>query len=173
MMLIFSVNGDWDSTKTDIEGTKEYFFANMVRQLSEKYPSITSVYFLANTGRADIVQGDQTLLYGSPTITDDLLGLTFEIQPKSFFQVNTLGAEKLYTQVIDSIQHKNGTLLDLYAGTGTIGILLAKYFERVYSVELVSSSSEDGIKNADRNQVKNVEFVNARVEDFAKKFSSE
>lgn len=64
-------------------------------------------------------------------------------------------------------------LLDLYAGTGTIGILLSKYFSKVYSVELVSSSSEDGVKNADRNSVTNVEFINAKVEDFAKAFASE
>ena len=75
--------------------------------------------------------------------------------------------------MIDSILNKGGVLLDLYAGTGTIGILLAKYFSKVYSVELVSSSSEDGVKNADRNSVTNVEFVNAKVEDFAKKFASE
>ena len=62
-------------------------------------------------------------------------------------------------------------LLDLYAGTGTIGILLAKYFDRVYSVELVSSASEDGKKNAEKNGVKNVEFINAKVEDFAADFA--
>lgn len=78
----------------------------MVQQLSKKYESITSVYFLENTSRADVVQGNQVLLYGKSTITDELLGLTFEIQPKSFFQVNTLGAEKLYQCVIDSIQQK-------------------------------------------------------------------
>jgi len=73
--------------------------------------------------------------------------------------------------VIDSIQYKGGTLLDLYAGTGTIGILLAKEFKKVYSVELVTSSSEDGQKNSDRNSIKNVEFINSKVEDFAKDFS--
>jgi tRNA/tmRNA/rRNA uracil-C5-methylase (TrmA/RlmC/RlmD family) len=50
---------------------------------------------------------------------------------------------------------------------------LAKYFSKVYSVELAISSSEDGVKNADRNSVKNVEFVNMKVEDFAKQFASE
>ena len=173
MMLIFSVNGTWEAEKVGISGTREHFFTKMVQELSEKYPQIASVYFLENTSRADVVQGNQILLHGSPTITDELLGLTFEIQPKSFFQVNTLGAEKLYGIVIDSIRNKGGVLLDLYAGTGTIGILLAKYFSKVYSVELVSSSSEDGIQNANRNSVTNVEFVNAKVEDFAKKFASE
>lgn len=68
---------------------------------------------------------------------------------------------------------KGGVLLDLYAGTGTIGILLSKYFEKVYSVELVADASADGEKNADRNGIKNVEFVNAKVEDFVKKVGSE
>jgi 23S rRNA (uracil1939-C5)-methyltransferase len=106
MMLIFSVNGTWDTEKEGITGTREQFFTNMVRELSEKYREIASVYYLENTSRADVVQGNQILLYGAPTITDELLGLTFEIQPKSFFQVNTLGAEKLYGIVIDSILNK-------------------------------------------------------------------
>lgn len=74
---------------------------------------------------------------------------------------------------IDFIQSKDGVLLDLYAGTGTIGILLAKHFQKVYSVELSESASRDGEANALRNNVSNVEFVNAKVEDFAVKFASE
>lgn len=170
-MVIFSVNGMFESENTTKKWTKEYLLTEMVQQLSKKYNDITSIYVLENTNRADVVQGNQVLLYGESTITDELLGLTFEIQPKSFFQVNTLWAEKLYQSVIDSIQQKWGTLLDLYAGTGTIGILLAKEFKKVYSVELVTSSSEDGQKNSDRNSIKNVEFINSKVEDFAKDFS--
>lgn len=171
IMLIFSMNGLWDLAESS--GQIQDFFTQMVRQLTEKYKSITSVYFLENTGRADIVTGNPVLLFGSPSITEELLWLTFEIQPKSFFQVNTLCAEKLYTEVIDSIQYKGWVLLDLYAGTGTIGILLSKYFEKIYSVELVADASADGEKNADRNGITNVEFVNAKVEDFAQKFSTE
>ncbi len=78
----------------------------MTASLTAKYPQIASIYFLENTGRADIVTGNPVLLFGKKTITDDLLGLTFEIAPKSFFQVNTLGAEKLYTQAIDYIHNK-------------------------------------------------------------------
>lgn len=169
----------------------------MTRELTEKYPNIASIYFLENTGRADIVTGNPILIYGSSTISADLLGLTFEIQPKSFFQVNTLGAEKLYSVVADHLlrhpeqsegsrnmdssaspqndgtQNQKKVLLDLYAGTGTIGILLAKYFSRVYSVELVASASADGVANAGRNNVKNVEFINKKVEDFARDFAKD
>lgn len=172
-MVIFSVNANFDMANKGISGTMEIFLTEMVQQLSEKYKDIRSMFVLENTGRADIVQWNQILLYWENTITDELLGLTFEIQPKSFFQVNTLGAEKLYQSVIDSIHHKWWILLDLYAGTGTIGILLSKSFKKVYSVELVTSSSQDGEKNAVRNSVSNVEFINEKVEDFAVKFAND
>jgi len=159
IMLIFSVNGVYSGKIRD-------FFTVMVQQLSEKYKNLVSLYFLENTGKADIVQGDLTLLFGKSSITEELLGKQFEIQPKSFFQVNTLAAEKLYTQAIDLIRQRGGILLDLYAGTGTIGILLAEHFEHVYSVELIASASEDGKKNALKNHVENITFVQAKVEDF-------
>lgn len=171
IMVVFSVNATWKKADIDIENTAEYFFMKMTQELIAKYPQIASVYFLENTGRADIVTGNPVLLFGKKTITDELLSLTFEIAPKSFFQVNTLGAEKLYTEAIDFIRNKWGILLDLYAGTGTIGILLAGYFKKVYSVELVESASRDGEANALRNSVSNVEFVNAKVEDFASEFA--
>lgn len=56
MMIIFSVNGVFESDKVAIQGTKEYILTSMVQQLSKKYDSIASIYFLENTGRADIVQ---------------------------------------------------------------------------------------------------------------------
>lgn len=87
-MLVFSVNAYSGKDKAI-----DTFFTDMVRELSEKYKNIVSVYFLENTGKADIVTGNPILLSGKSAITEELLGLTFEIQPKSFFQVNTYGAE--------------------------------------------------------------------------------
>lgn len=99
LMLIFSIN----SLYTD---EVKIFFMDIVKQLTEKYPNIASIYFLENTGKADIVTGNPVLLFGKTAITAELLGLSFEIQPKSFFQVNTLGAEKLYTEAISFIKNK-------------------------------------------------------------------
>lgn len=161
IMIIFSVNS---SEVSD-------FLIKISEKLVQKFPKIQSVYMLSNTGKADIVAGEAHLLFGKKYISERLFDLTFDIQPKSFFQVNTLTAEKLYGVAIDYIAHKNGILLDLYAGTGTIGMLLSKYFQKVYSVELVASASEDGRKNAEKNGVKNMEFINAKVEDFAKNFA--
>ena len=167
VMLIFSVNGLYAEKSGDIK----IFFTKMVQQLTEKFGNIVSIYFLENIGRADIVTGNPILLFGKPSISAELLGLTFDIQPKSFFQVNTLWAEKLYTVASEFIQQKWWVLLDLYAGTGTIGILLSPYFSRVYSVELVESASVDGARNAVQNAVQNVEFIQARVEKFAEEFA--
>jgi 23S rRNA (uracil1939-C5)-methyltransferase len=70
------------------------------------------------------------------------------------------------------IQYTGGTLLDLYAGTGTIGMLLSRYFETVYSVEYVESASQDGEKNAKRNSIQNMQFLQKKVEHFAEEFAS-
>jgi 23S rRNA (uracil1939-C5)-methyltransferase len=166
-MLIFSVNTNADKTLSE-EDMREF-----AKNLKSEFDAVRTVILLKNTWRADIVHWEEVILLGDGIIEEELLGMHFEIQPRSFFQVNTLGAEKLYTRVIDSIVSKGWVLLDLYAGTGTIGILLSQYFSHVYSVELVKSSSEDGVKNAEKNHVKNVEFINAKVEDFAEKFASE
>lgn len=165
-MVIFSINTTWEEGS---EGAR--FFREMSKTLTELYPNITSLYILENTGKADIVQWNPILLAWKASIIDELLWLSFEIQPKSFFQVNTLGAEKLYTKAISSIKNAWWVLLDLYAGTGTIGILLSQNFQKVYSVELIESSSRDGLSNAKRNNVSNVEFIQAKVEDFAADFT--
>lgn len=164
IMILLSVNTDFSGFTLKEKWDIEVYLKTLV----SRYPKIVSVYLLHNIWRADIVTGREEIVSGKPTITDELLGYSFEIQPKSFFQVNTFGAEKLYRVAIDSIQNKDGILLDLYAGTGTIGILLAKYFTKVYSVELVESASRDGAKNAIRNNVTNIEFVNKKVEEFVK-----
>ncbi len=166
IMLVFSVNALYEDTHI------QSAFQSLIEKITQKYPQVVSIYFFENTGRADIVTGNPILLFGKETLTDELLGLSFEIAPKSFFQVNSLGAEKLYTSAIESIKNKWWVLLDLYAGTGTIGILLSRYFERVYSVELVESASRDGEANARRNSVNNIEFINKKVEDFALEFSN-
>lgn len=178
IMIIFSVNGIFGQTKNEKNITIEQLLNDFCTKLSQKYSNIVSIYALENTGKADIVAGNVVHLFGKKSITENLFDLKFEIQPKSFFQVNTLTTEKLYQKAIDflqtknSIESKNGILLDLYAGTGTIGMLLSPYFNKVYSVELVTQASEDGKSNANKNNIKNIEFINAKVEDFANNFAN-
>ncbi|MCH2188843.1 23S rRNA (uracil(1939)-C(5))-methyltransferase RlmD, partial [Candidatus Gracilibacteria bacterium] len=145
--------------------------------LANKYPIITSIYLSHNANKADICIGDLECIYGSETITEKLHDLEFQISPTSFFQTNSAGAQLLYDQVIqmaDIHTLPSQTVLDLYGGTGTIGMIFAKKgAQKVYSVELVTSASQDGEKNATKNNLENIEFINAKVEDFLGNFLSQ
>ncbi len=132
--------------------------------------NLVSLLLLKNTGKADIVTGDLSTLSGKDAIEDTLLGKQFDIGPKSFFQTNTVGAEVLYTLARSMIQSSGGTLLDLYAGTGTMGILFADLFDHVYSVELVAEASAHATKNALKNGIMNFEAVALPVEKFVEEF---
>ncbi len=74
----------------------------------------------------------------------------------------------LYRTTQDLIQTKNPIIFDLYAGTGTIGMIVARQAQKVYSVEIVASASEDNRRNLEKNGITNVEVINAPVENFLK-----
>ena len=161
-MLVYSLN-------TKDPAFDQVQFDGVWQHMARRADIATQVLF-HNTGLADIVTGETQILHGSGTIQENLLGKTFEIRPKSFFQTNSVGAEVLYSTVISLIKSSGGTLLDLYAGTGTIGILLSHLFDRVCSVEIVQDSSADAAINAQLNQVANFEAIQAPVEKFLKDY---
>ncbi len=101
-------------------------------------------------------------LHGSDTLREELhLGreLSFEIHPRAFFQPNTLGAEMLYTKIIERAELNGATLLDLYCGTGTIGIALAGSAKNVVGVDIVQGAIDNAHRNAAQNGVENAEFI--------------
>ena len=168
-MVILSVNTDFLGEKTDsVVEDFRVALKSLVDVFKEKHIIVDSFYLLHNSGRADIVQGDYELISWNPIITEKLFDLTFEISPRSFFQTNTLGAEVLYRTTQDMIHTQDPIIFDLYAGTGTIGMIVANRAEKVYSVEIVPSASEDNIRNLEKNGLTNVEVVNAPVENFLK-----
>ena len=145
------------------------FFQN----LAKEHTDIKSIYISHNENKSDTSIGELELIYGKENITEQILGLKFEISPKSFFQTNTLGAERLYSiarDFLDNKEKKRNTILDLYAGTGTLGMIFSPFGKKVYSVELIKDASEDGKNNAKRNNIDNIEFICAKVEDFLKDF---
>ena len=99
------------------------------------------------------------LIFGKNKITEELLGSKFYISPTSFFQVNTEQAEKLYQIAIDYANiSKNDLVLDLYCGTGTIGILASKYAKKVVGIELNKEAINDANLNKELNNISNIEF---------------
>ncbi|MBO5573043.1 MAG: 23S rRNA (uracil(1939)-C(5))-methyltransferase RlmD [Clostridium sp.] len=117
-----------------------------------------------NDSVADVVKDEGTeVLYGSPVIHEELLGLTFEITPFSFFQTNSLGAEVLYGKVreyaLEGMADPPRVIFDLYSGTGTIAQILAPVAEKVVGVEIVEEAVEAARKNAAANGLSNCEFI--------------
>ncbi len=122
---------------------------------------IRGILHTQNDGVADVVKAETAkTLYGEDKIEDMILGLTFEISSFSFFQTNTLGAEKLYSVVRDFVgQEQNEVIYDLYCGTGTIAQVLAPVSKKVVGIELVAEAVEAAKANAIKNGLDNCQFI--------------
>lgn len=174
ILLVLSVFSDYFLSEENIGFSKDETLIKIkkfLNILADKYTGITSVYISHNTNKADILIWDMELVYGNEVIHETLLWLTFDIWPKSFFQTNSQWAEILYSRIKEFFNEFQSegqiwTVLDLYAGTGTIGIIFADSASEVVSVELVKEASQSWEKNAVKNGITNMSFVNAKVEDF-------
>jgi 23S rRNA (uracil1939-C5)-methyltransferase len=106
------------------------------------------------------------VLQGPGYITDKLDHYTYRISANSFFQTNTVQAEKLYFQILESAQLKPSDIVyDLFCGTGSIALFASGHCQKVLGVELVESSVNDARANAERNQVTNCEFIKLDLKD--------
>ena len=134
---------------------------DFVRILRERLPNLVSVHQNIQTYRNNVIMGRDTQpLWGQPTIIDSLGRLNFHISPRSFFQVNTKQAERLYEQALAYADlHGTETVIDAYCGTGTITLFLAQKARKVYGIEIVQPAILDARKNARDNHAKNVEFI--------------
>ena len=178
LMLLISFNPEYFDTNENLDKDEKLnILKEFLLSLPTKYNIIKSIYFSHNPNKADVCIWDLELIYGKESISEKLLDLEFQISPTSFFQTNSTWAEKLYSLILDFAHKdelKNQTVLDLYGWTGTIGMIFAKHWAKhVTSVELVKSASKDGEKNAKHNGISNMDFVNAKVEDFLGKYISE
>jgi 23S rRNA (uracil1939-C5)-methyltransferase len=140
----------------------EYFpqMDRFVRYLTAGFPRITSIMHTINRRKGQSSQGqEEHLLYGEPTIRETLNTFSFDISAKSFFQTNTVQTEKLYQTIqgMVDIQH-DGTVVDLYCGTGAIALHLASQAKIVYGIEIVEEAVHNAQKNAARNKIPNVRF---------------
>lgn len=106
------------------------------------------------------------LVRGKRYITESIFDLSFRIYPEAFFQVNYEMMKTLYQLVIDYYKKKNyNKILDLYCGTGTIGILLSPYVNEVVGVEVVKDSIKAANQNKEINNITNIRFIEGKVED--------
>lgn len=132
---------------------------NFVEALLKLEPSITTIVQNINDRDTTMVLGTrEKVLYGKGYIEDTLLGKTFRLSSRSFYQVNSIQTEKLYNIAIDmaGLSGKE-RVLDAYCGIGTIGICASDRAGQVLSVELNEDAAGDAVENAKRNHADNVE----------------
>lgn len=154
-------------------------------------PGITSIWLNYNTKNTNVIMGTEgRVLWGQNTITDvihrrsleeinsgkDCLrydskknapqGITFAISPLSFYQVNPIQTEKLYSLALEYAGLTGEeTVWDLYCGIGTISLFMAQCAKAVYGVEIVPQAIEDARKNAERNHIENATFYVGKAEE--------
>lgn len=133
---------------------------NFVKVLRQKHPEITTIVQNINGRGTSMVLGDKEhVLYGKGYIEDVLCGCRFRISPKSFYQVNPVQTEYLYSKAIE-LAGLTGeeTVLDAYCGIGTIGIIASNRAKQVIGVELNADAVRDAMQNAKCNQISNIRF---------------
>lgn len=132
-----------------------------------RIPGVSSVCLNCNQKRGNVILGDETLpLYGEPWITDTLGGMTFRISPRSFYQVNPVQTDLLYSEALRATGLTgNETVYDLYCGIGTISLYLAQKAREVYGVEIIPDAVRDAQDNARRNGISNAHFFVGAAED--------
>lgn len=126
-----------------------------------RFPQIRSFYLNSNQQQGNVILGKTCcLLAGDAAIFDTLCGLSFKISPLSFYQVNQQMATRLYQKAKQLLAPRPWeNLLDLYCGTGTIGLTMAKEVGTLTGVEIVPQAIADAKENAARNGIQNASFL--------------
>ena len=132
----------------------------LLDHIAKTFPEITSLQYCINNKGNDAIYDQEIICYkGRDCIYEEMEGLRFKINAKSFYQTNSKQAHKLYEIARDFAGLTGNELVyDLYTGTGTIAQFVAKKAKKVIGVEAVPEAIADAKENARNNQIDNVEF---------------
>ncbi|HEX3255123.1 MAG TPA: 23S rRNA (uracil(1939)-C(5))-methyltransferase RlmD [Gaiellaceae bacterium] len=127
-------------------------------------PEVRSIHWAVNDTPAEVTNVPSRLLWGDEAIEEEILGLRFRVRPNAFLQTNTAMCEKLYSLVMDyaSLTGEE-TVYDLYCGTGTIGLSLAREALTVWGIEGSEESVACAVENAELNGLANAAFFAGEV----------
>ncbi|MCB2293436.1 23S rRNA (uracil(1939)-C(5))-methyltransferase RlmD [Clostridium algoriphilum] len=141
---------------------KEEFIA----LISKKIKGLVSVIQNVNSDKTNVILGPLCVtLWGKDSITDYIGKFKFEVSALSFFQVNSIQTEVLYSKALEYANLNGGeVVLDAYCGTGTISLFLSQKAKKVYGVEIVPEAIENAKINAKENDVHNTEFIVGEAE---------
>ena len=132
-------------------------------------PEMSGLVLCTNRQRGNtVLAGEYCTLWGAAELEESLCSLRFSLSPRSFFQVNPPQAERLYEKAVGyAIGGGEELVLDLYCGTGTIGLCMAGRAGRVIGVEVIPEAVENARENARRNGIENAEFLCADAAEAA------
>jgi 23S rRNA (uracil1939-C5)-methyltransferase len=156
LMVNLVTTNEWDES-----------MQNLTKLLLKQFPQITTIVNNITERKSMVAFGDREKVFHGPGFITEKLGqYTFRISANSFFQTNTLQAEKLYGVATQLAGLKpTDVVYDLYCGTGTISIFLSSHVERVVGFELVGSAVEDAQRNAQDNHISNCYFIQGDIKD--------
>jgi 23S rRNA (uracil1939-C5)-methyltransferase len=132
----------------------------LVSDLRDNLPSLKSVILNYNPHHSNVILGDSDqVLWGEPFIEEKLTGISFRIYPNTFFQTNSVQTVRLIDKMINLVELRKGQIvLDLFCGTGTIGLLMAHKVSQVLGLDNNEDSIRAARENCDQNQISNAEF---------------
>ncbi|MGG1876215.1 23S rRNA (uracil(1939)-C(5))-methyltransferase RlmD [Paenibacillus cisolokensis] len=164
MMIVLVTNGD------RIPHADEWIAA-----IRKDLPAVVSICQNVNTRKTNVIFGDVTrVLWGSEVIHDYIGDVKFAISARSFYQVNPVQTEVLYSKTVEYAGLTgNETVIDAYCGIGTISLFLAQHAKKVYGVEIVKEAIEDARANARLNGMDHVEFAVGASEDVIPKWKEQ
>ena len=142
----------------------------LVRELTAAFPQVTTMVHNQNGQKSNVAAGEiENVLFGTGYIEERMFNCTFRIRANSFFQTNSIQTETLFRSAFELLNpEKKDCVLDLYCGTGTIGILIARYVGQVVGVELVADAIKAAEENAALNNVTNISFYHGDAKDYLK-----
>ena len=132
----------------------------LCNSLASEFPDIKSFVMNINPDKTNVILGNKCVtLLGNDVIYDTMCGNKIEISPLSFYQINTVQAEKLYFKALEYAKpDKNDVVADLYCGAGTIGLSMAEKSGSIVGIEIVTEAVENAKRNAINNKITNASF---------------
>ena len=147
----------------------------IVSLLTQKFDSIKSITININKSVGNAILSDKICtIYGEDVIKDILCDVKLDISPLSFYQVNHNTAEKIYRKAAEIASlNPDDILLDLYCGTGSIGLSMANRVKELIGVEIIPQAIENAKKNAANNDIQNARFICADAKEAVKQLHKE
>ena len=166
---VFIRHSSTDEIQVVFIGKSEKNVLSLSDQLKNTFANITSIVFNYNTRNDNVILGNTyKVLYGNDYIIEECLGNKVKLHFKAFFQVNPKQMEVLYSQAIKAADLSgNETCIDMYAGTGTIGMAVSKHAKSVIGVEIVKEAVDNANDNTKMNHLDNCHYICQDATDFA------